>query len=80
MLSGTLFKYCWKYIIGNKVLRSKVKFTVACYSKLSYYSILSLGTILLQIELPYIGYFSRGSYFRWFRDLPEKAKNWHSEK
>ena len=31
-------------------------------------------------QLPYIGNFSRGFNFRWVRDLPEIAKNGHSEK
>ena len=30
--------------------------------------------------IPYIGNFSRGFNFRWVRDLPEIAKNRHSEK
>ena len=34
----------------------------------------------MKMHLPYIGNFSRGCNFRWVRDLPEIAKNRHSEK
>ena len=34
---------------------------------------------LLQFCIPYIGNFSRGFNFRWVRDLPDIAKNRHSE-
>ena len=50
---------------------------------LSYFNIelCTLHTQTIQSsQLPYIGNFSRGFNFRWVRDLPEIAKNRHSEK
>ena len=51
----------------------------------SSYYYMHVDEILLKVtlklkQLPYIGNFSRGANFRWFRDLSEIAKNRHSEK